>query len=165
MYLEANSQSFEVEAVFLHRFVRHWLADAAHRFSSERIVFENGSPDDPLTLVSPSALHRILHILVDFALAESPPDGQVVVSLSYDDSHAHIIIRHHAPALTPPDAALLFEIMNPRDLSETGRPHLHRMQFYVACLLAERQQGHLALRDQGEQHYHLDLAMLLAPPE
>ncbi len=57
---------------------------------------------------------------------------------------------------------MLFQLMNPRDLSEAGRPVLHRMQLYVASLLAERQQGYLALRDQGEQQYQLDLAVPLA---
>ena len=48
-----------------------------------------------------------------------------------------------------------------RRLSEAGRPYLHRMQLYVACLLAERQQGYLSLNDQGGQQYQLDLVVPL----
>jgi signal transduction histidine kinase len=162
MYLEANSQNFEAESVFLNRFVKHWLSDALHRFPVERIVFQNGTVTDPLAQVAPSALHRILYILAEFALAESPPDEPVEMRLNYNGAQAHIMIQHYAPGLSATDAAMLFQLMNPRDLSEAGRPLLHRMQLYVACLLAERQQGYLALHDQGEQRYQLDLAIPLA---
>jgi signal transduction histidine kinase len=161
MYLEADLQNFETEAVYLNRFLKHWLSDALHRFPVERIVFHNGTVGDPMTHLAPSALHRILYILVEFALAESPPDEQVDIRLDYDESQAHVVVQHHAPGLTNSEAALLFQLMNPRDLSEAGRPLLHRMQLYVASLLAERQQGYLALRDQGDQHYQLDLAVPL----
>jgi signal transduction histidine kinase len=163
MYLQADSQDFEAEPVFLSRFVKHWLSDALHRFPVERIVFHNGAAGDLLARVAPSALHRILYILAEFALAESPPEEPVVLCLNYDESQAHIVVQHHAPDLNAADATMLFQLMNPRDLSEAGRPLLHRMQLYVACLLAERQQGFLALRDQGEQRYQLDLAVPLAP--
>ncbi len=163
MYLEANAQNFEIEAIFLNRFVKHWLSDALHRFPVERIEFHNGIEGDPMARVAPSALHRILYILAEFALAESPLDEPVGLRLSFDQSQAHIVIQHQAPRLGSDDAKTLFQLMNPRDLSEAGRPVLHRMQLYVASLLAERQQGYLALRDQGERHYELDLAMPLAP--
>jgi signal transduction histidine kinase len=163
MFLEANLQNFEAESVFLNRFVKHWLTDALHRFPRERIRFQNGTVSDPLTRISPSALHRILYILTEFALAESPADEQIEMRLNYDRSRAHIIIQHNAPKLSPDDATMLFQLMNPRDLSEAGRPHLHRMQLYVACLLAERQQGYLALSDRGGQQYQLDLAVPLTP--
>jgi signal transduction histidine kinase len=163
MYLEANLQNFESESVFLNRFVKHWLADALHRFPVERIRYQNGTVGDPLARIAPSALHRILYILAEFALMESPADEQVEMHLNYDGSKAHIVIQHYAPGLSAEDATMLFQLMNPRDLSEAGRPHLHRMQLYVACLLAERQQGYLALRDQGGQQYQLDLAVPLAP--
>ncbi len=162
MYLEANLQNFEAESVFLNRFVKHWLSDALHRFPVERIVYHNGTIGDPLAQIAPSALHRILYILAEFALAESPADEQVEMRLNYDESQAHIVIQHYAPDLSADDATMLFQLMNPRDLSEAGRPLLHRMQLYVASLLAERQQGYLALRDQGEQQYQLDLAVPLA---
>jgi signal transduction histidine kinase len=163
MYLEANLQNFEAESVFLSRFVKHWLADALHRFPAERIRFQNGTVGDPLAQISPSALHRILYILAEFALAESPANEQIKLHLNYDSSQAHIVVQHHAPGLSADDATMLFQLMNPRDLTDVGRPHLHRMQLYVACLLAERQQGYLALSDQGGQQYQLDLAVPLTP--
>jgi signal transduction histidine kinase len=162
MYLEANLQNFEAESVFLNRFVKHWLSDALHRFPVERILYQNGTVGDPLAQIAPAALHRILYILAEFALAESPADEQVEMRLNYDGAKAHIVIQHYAPGLSADDATMLFQLMNPRDLSEAGRPLLHRMQLYVACLLAERQQGYLALRDQGGQQYQLDLAVPLA---
>ena len=162
MYLEANLQSFETEIVYLDRFVKHWLSDALHRFSADRLVYHNGSSNDPLTQISPAALHRILYILVEFALAESPPEGQVDIRLHYDHSQAHIVFHHQAPGLTAAEAAVLFRLMHPRDLSETGRPQLHRMQLYVASLLAERQQGYLTLRGRDDSHYQIDLALPLA---
>ena len=70
-----------------------------------------------------------------------------------------------APGLTESDVALLFQIMQPRDLSETGRPQMHRMQLYVARLLAERQQGNLSLRGQADFVYEIDLSLPLAPLE
>lgn len=163
MYLEADLQNFEAESVFLNRFVKHWLSDALHRFPVDRIIYHNGMVGDPLAQVTPSALHRILYILAEFALAESPPDEPVDMRLDFDKSQAHIVIQHHAPDLNSADVKMLFQLMNPRDLSEAGRPILHRMQLYVASLLAERQQGYLALRDQGDQHYQLDLTVPLAP--
>lgn len=60
------------------------------------------------------------------------------------------------------DAAVLFRLLHPRDLSEVGRPHLHRMQLYVASLLAERQDGYLTLRGQEDEYYELDLAVPIA---
>jgi hypothetical protein len=51
--------------------------------------------------------------------------------------------------------------MHPRDLSESGRPQLHRMQLYVASLLAERQQGYLTLRGRDDSYYQIDLALPL----
>lgn len=159
MYLEADLQSFETQVVALGRFVRHWLADASHRLSAERITFKNGYVNDPQALIAPSAMHRILYILVEFALAESDPDGFVNVHLNFDDALAHVVVDHHAPGLAADDIPNLFKLMQPRDLSEQGRPQLHRMQLYVANLLAERQQGQLTVRDQGEHLYSLDLAM------
>ena len=60
------------------------------------------------------------------------------------------------------DVATLFQLMNPRDLSEMARPQLHRMQLYVASLLAERQAGYLTLRDRSNNRYELDLAVTLS---
>jgi signal transduction histidine kinase len=161
MFLEANLQNFEPESVFLNRFVKQWLSDALHRFPAERIRFQNGIVGDPMATISPSALHRILYILAEFALAESPADKQIEMRLNYDSSQAHIVIQHYAPGLSADDVTKLFQLMNPRDLSDAGRPYLHRMQLYVACLLAERQQGYLALNDQGGQQYQLDLVVPL----
>lgn len=162
MFLEANVQSFEMETVYLNRLVKHWLADARHRFPVEQIVFHNGVADEPQASVAPSALHRILNILVEFALAECPPDEAVDIRLDYDEQQAHLVIDHHAPELNSDEAAMLFQLMNPRDLSEAARPHLHRMQLYVACLLAERQHGQLTLRDNKNHQYQFDLAMPLS---
>lgn len=161
MYLEANMQNFDVQPVLLDRFVTHWMADALHRFPTDRLVYRNGAPDDPMTQIAPAALHKILYILVEFALAESPSDHPVSICLNYDADQAHVVIQHRAPALSAGEAAMLFQLMNPRDLSELGRPHLHRMQLYVASLLAERQQGSLILRGSGDQEYQIDLALPL----
>ncbi len=162
MYLEANQQRFDTEAVFLDRFVKHWLTDALHRFPAEQIIYHNGSASgEPMSLVAPSALHRILYILVEFALAESPSDEHVNIRLDYDELQAHVTVQHRAPDLSEEDATALFRLMHPRDLSESGRPKLHRMQLYVASLLAERQQGHLTLRGEDDRRYWFDLAMPL----
>ncbi|MBN2304885.1 MAG: hypothetical protein JXQ72_10430 [Anaerolineae bacterium] len=161
MYLEADLQSFEIQPVFLDRFVRHWLTDAVHRFPADRLLFHNGAPGDPMTQIAPAALHKILYILVEFALTESPPDMPVGIHLNYDAVRAHVTIQHKAPDLSAADAALLFRLMHPRDLSEMGRPHLHRMQLYVASLLAERQQGALTLHGKENHEYHIDLALPL----
>ncbi|GEM_PF-1160286 len=165
MFLEADLQSFEMEPVYLDRFVKHWLSDALHRFPAQRLEYLNGSADDPMTRISSAALHKILTILTEFALAESPPDDVIKIKLSYDDKNAHIVFAHAAPGLSQADVAVLFQIMQPRDLSETGRPQLHRMQMYVASLLAERQQGSLTLRGQDDFLYEVDLSLPLAPPE
>ncbi|MBN1564502.1 MAG: HAMP domain-containing histidine kinase [Anaerolineae bacterium] len=162
MYLEANQQNFEFESVFLNRLISHWLTDARHRFPAQQIAFENGITEEPLAVVAPAALHRILNILVEFALKESPDDELVDIRLDYGATQAHLVVCHHAPDLSVEDAATLFQLMNPRDLSEMARPHLHRMQLYVASLLAERQDGYLTLRDQANNRYELDLVVPLA---
>jgi K+-sensing histidine kinase KdpD len=146
----------------LDHFIRHWLQDALHRFSDKQLVYDNGTSQGPMTSIAPAALHKILHILVEFALQESPPDDMVDVSLNYDQSQAHIIVQHKAPGLSPADAANLFRLLQPRDLSESGRPRLHRMQLYVASLLAERQHGFLTLRECENNQYKIDLALPLA---
>jgi hypothetical protein len=130
---------------------------------SEQIVFHNGAGDEPMAEVAPAAMHRILTILMEYALAESPPGDPVDIRLDYDPAQAHVVITHHAPALSADDAAMLFQLMTPRDLSEAGRPLLHRMQLYVASLLAERQRGYLTLRGGDERQYELDLAVPLSP--
>lgn len=163
MYLEANRQQFDTESVFLDRFVKHWLKDALHRFPAEQIVYHNGAAaPEPMSQIAPSALHRILYILVEFALAESPLDEFIDIRLDYDAELAHVMVQHHAPDLSGDDATALFRLMHPRDLSESGRPKLHRMQLYVASLLAERQQGHLTLRGEDDRRYQFDLTMPLA---
>jgi two-component system phosphate regulon sensor histidine kinase PhoR len=163
MYLEANMQKFEMQPVDLDRFVKHWLSDALHRLPAERIVFHNGLLVDAMAQIAPAALHRILYILVEFALNESDADDLIDIRVNYDASQAHVVVVHRAPGLTPSDAAVLFRLLHPRDLSEQGRPLLHRMQLYVASLLAERQQGYLTLRDEGQHVFELDLALPLAP--
>lgn len=165
MFLEANMQSFDMEPVFLHRFVKHWLSDAVHRFPAERLVYHNGTPDDPMTRIAPAALHKILSILVEFALAESPPGDPVNIHLDYDRGQAHVTVQHQAPGLSAAEAAGLFRLMVSRDLSELGRPPLHRMQLYVASLLAERQHGSLILRSAGNQVYQIVLALPLVSVE
>jgi K+-sensing histidine kinase KdpD len=162
MYLEADTKHFETEAVHLNRLVQHWLSDAHHRFGSDQVIYHNGSGEEPMTRISPPALHRILYILVEFALSESPSSNPIDIHVDYDDSWAHVIIQHQAPRLTSEEAAVLFRLLHPRDLSESGRPQLHRMQLYVANLLAERQNGSLTLRDQTQSTYELDLAMPIA---
>ncbi len=162
MYLEADLQNFEFASVFLNRLIKHWLADARHRFPAQQILFDNGITDEPLTTVAPAALHRILNILVEFALKESPENETVDIRLDYNDTQAHLVICHYAPDLSADDATTLFQLMNPRDLSEAARPHLHRMQLYVASLLAERQDGYLTLRDQADNRYELDLVVPLS---
>ncbi len=162
MYLEANLQNFDTEAIFLDRFVRHWLSDARHRFNSKQIVYHDGVAEEPMTRIAPAALHRILYILVEFALAESPADQTVDIRLRYDQAQAHVTIQHKGPQLSQEDAAVLFRLLHPRDLSEVGRPHLHRMQLYVASLLAERQDGYLTLRGQEDEYYELDLTVPIA---
>jgi hypothetical protein len=75
-----------------------------------------------------------------------------------------LVVCHYAPELSAEDAATLFQLLNPRDLSEMARPQLHRMQLYVASLLAERQEGYLTLRDQSNNRYELDLVVPLSIP-
>jgi len=159
MYLEANVEAFSLETVPLDRFVRHWLDDAAHRFPAEQLLFHaSASPMAPAQ-IAPSALHRILQILVEFALAESPPGRPVELSLENNTNHAHLRVRHEAPNLTHEDAVALFEVFRPRDLSEHARPQLHRIQLYVATLLAERQHGLLTLREEPGAAFQFDLAL------
>lgn len=161
MYLEADLQNFETQVVSLGKFVSRWLADASHRLSATQIVFSNGYVNDPQALVAPSAMHRILSILAEFALAESPPNSPVNIQIRFDDALAHVVVELHAPTLAAGDVPDLFRMMQPRDLSEKGRPQLHRMQLYVANLLAERQKGFLTVNDKGGSVYALDIAMLL----
>jgi len=162
MFLEATSHDFEVEPVTLEDFVKHWLSDAIHRFPAQRLVYQNGGRKGPVAQIAPSALHKILHILVEFALQESPADQNISIQLAYGTSQAHIRIDHKAPRLSPEDAVALFQLMHPRDLSESGRPHLHRMQLYVAGLLAERQHGLLTLNKKENDDYQFDIALPLA---
>lgn len=161
MYLEANMQHFDTERVHLDRLIRHWLADARHRLATDQIVYRDTVRGEPATRVSPAAMHRILFILMEFALTETLPQEVIDIHLSYEDSQAHLIVQLRAPDLRPEDAAQLFRLLHPRDLSEMGRPPLHRMQLYVANLLAERQQGYLTLRSMDEQLYELDLVVPL----
>ncbi len=161
LYLESNVETFELEAVALDRFVRQWLADAVHRFPSERIDFQNGIAAAIPARISPAALHRILHILMEFALAESPTAHPVQLSLTFNHAWAHIRIRHKAPNLSHDEVATLFEQFHARDLSEHTRPKLHRLQLYVANLLAERQHGLLTLREERDAAIQFDLALPL----
>lgn len=163
MFLEASPDHFELEDVFLARFVRHWLHDATHRFPTHQVELLNGiGGEEPRARVSPAALHKILHILLEFALRESPDDGSIEIRLDQHDAEAHVVLRHQAPHLTQEEAGRLFALMAPRDLSEERRPQLHRMQLYVASLLAERQDGSLVLRQRPDLAFELDLAMTLA---
>jgi K+-sensing histidine kinase KdpD len=159
MFLEANTQNFPTEPVQLERFVKHWLSDAFHRFPAERLMYHNGFPENKTTYIAPAALHKILYILVEFALAESSPEDQVSIQLNYEETLAHIVIQHKAPRLSAPDVTMLFQLMHVRDLSESGRPQLHRMQLYVASLLAQRQSGYLTLRGRDQNDYQIDLAL------
>lgn len=161
LYLESNVETFELEAVALDRFVRQWLADAVHRFPPERIDFQNGTAAAMPARISPAALHRILHILIEFALAESPTGYPVQLSLTFNHAWAHIRIRHKAPNLSHDEVATLFEQFHVRDLSEHTRPKLHRLQLYVANLLAERQHGLLTLREERDAAIQFDLALPL----
>lgn len=162
MFLEASLKDFETEPVQLDQFVKQWMADALHRFPAERLVFHNGLSSGPIAHISPSALHKILYILVEFALAESPDEDKVEILLKGQEPQAHIVIQHRAPRLAASDVAVLFQLLQPRDLSEVGRPHLHRMQLYVANLLAERQQGYLTMRGREDNIYQIDLALPLS---
>lgn len=164
MYLEANVESFQTEPVPLEQFVAHWLSDAVHRIPADQLLFHNGVTSPVPARISPSALHRILQILVDFALAESPAGRPVELSLYFNTVRAHIGIRHEAPNLTQEDAAGLFTLFPARDLTEHTRPQFHRVQLYVANLLAERQHGLLTLREGPESTYQLDLALPLESP-
>jgi hypothetical protein len=125
------------------------------------LTYNNGTVDGPMTNIAPAALHKILYILVEFALQESPPEKQIHIELRYDQLQAHVIIQHTAPHLSSGEVETLFKLLQPRDLSETGRPRLHRMQLYVASLLAERQQGNLTLRGRDDNQYQIDLALPL----
>lgn len=165
MYLEANVESLETEPVALDDFVQRWVSDAMHRISTDRLLFCNGNSRPSLARISPSALHRILQILIDFALAESPAGRPVELSLDFNTVRAHIRIRHEAPNLSSEDAAGLFTPFQLRDLSEHARPQLHRIQLYVANLLAERQHGLLTLLGEPDTVYQLDLALPLEVPD
>ncbi len=162
MYLEADLQDFETEVVSLQRIIKHWISDAAHRLSVQQLAFQNGVGHGPLAHASPEALHRILDILVGFALEEAPESDTIHLELSEDGLYAHVLVEHHAPKLHADEIPNLFRIAYPRDLSEAGRPKLHRMRLYVAHLLAERQQGHLTIHERPAQRYALDLAVPLA---
>ncbi len=162
MYLEADLQSFDAEIVSLSRFVKHWVKDASHRLTMQQLALQNGTGNAPLAYASPEALHRILYILMEFALTETPEASTIQLKLSTSDLYAHLTIEHHAPKLRPEDIPNLFRITHPRDLSDAGRPKLHRLQLYVAHLLAERQQGHLTIHEHANQLYTLDLALPLA---
>jgi signal transduction histidine kinase len=164
MFLEANLQKFETEPVYLDRFVKHWLSDALHRFPAQRLIYHNGATSDPMAHIAPAALHRILYILAEFALAESPPNDLVEIHLKFNEKWAHILVQHKAPNLSAEDTALLFQLVQTRDLSEAGRPKLHRMQLYVASLLAQRQQGQLTLRGRDDHQFQIDLSLPLATP-
>lgn len=161
MYLEANVESFETEPVALDHFVRQWFADAMHRISPNQLQYHNGVSSPFPARIAPSALHRILQILVDFALAESPAGRPVELSLEFNTERAHIRVRHEAPNLSQADATALFTSFQPRNLSEHSRPQLHRAQLYVANLLAERQRGLLTLLEGPDASYQLDLALPL----
>lgn len=162
LFLEANVQALDLEAVPIDNSIRRWLTDTQHRQAPDRVVYQGRAENDPSVRLVPSALYRILTILVDFALAESPVDEPVTISLSTNTTQAHVTVRHKAPDLNEDDAVMLFQMMHPRDLSEMGRPKLHRMQLYVASLLAQRQQGYLALHVQPDRFYEMDLVLLLA---
>lgn len=162
MYIEADMQHFDTEAVHLGRYISHWLRDAGHRLTTDRISYLNGGGDEPLVLFSPAALHRILYILVEFALAESPARAPVEIGVRYESFLAHVLVTHQAPALRSEDIPNLFRLMNPRDLSEEARPLLHRMQLDVANLLAERQHGHLTVCETQGRTILFDLALPLA---
>lgn len=161
MYLEADLQTFETEVVSLGRFINHWLGDATHRLTADRIVLQDGFRQEPYARVAPSAMHRILYILVEFALAESPPDVPVHIQLGFDDDRAHVLIKHRAQGLHGDDIPNLFRLMHPRDFSEEGRPQLHRMQLYVANLLAQRQNAQLTINQEGDNAYAFDLTLPL----
>lgn len=161
MYLEADIESLETEPVALDHFVQQWLNDAMHRIPAGQVLFRNGVSVPLPVRTSPAALHRILQILVDFALAESPTGHPVELSVDFNTVRAHIRIRHEAPHLAPADAAGLFKLFQPRDLSEHARPQFHRIQLYVANLLAERQHGMLTLLSEPDAVYQLDLALPL----
>jgi len=165
MYLEANLQQFELEPVTLTPFVKHWMTDARHRFASDRLRFDGDAGDEPMSLLSTAALHRILNILVEFALEESTPSDPVHLRIEHEPDLSRLIIEHTAPRLKASEVVSLFEIMSGRDLSYLGRPHLHRMQLYVASLLAERQHGALTFHGIGDCSYRIELILPRAPHE
>ncbi len=162
MYLEADLKNFETEVVSLQRILEHWSADASHRLCVQRLAFHNGTEADLLAHASPEALHQIMDIMVEFAQTEAPENDTIQIHLSQDGLYAHVFVEHRAPGLHREDIPNLFRITYPRDLSDEGRPKLHRMQLYVAHLLAERQQGHLTIHEREGQKYTLDLAVPLA---
>ena len=164
LFLEANIESFDVEPIVLPRFIKSWLSDAWHRFPPNRLVFKNGVEESKTVAnAAAPALHKILHILAEFALEETTPNDQVVIRLEHDQSQAHVVVEYRAPDLDGSSAIMLFRLMHPRDLSQAGRPNLSRMQLYVATLLAERQQGYLTMSGRPDQRYQMHLVLPLAP--
>lgn len=160
MFLESDLQDFDIEPVALNRFVSHWLDDALHRFPVQRLEYHE--PAYELSAdIAPAALHRILYILAEFALQESPEDELIELQLGKTASEATIMLRHRAPELQAEDASQLLQLMPSRDLSEAGRPKLHRMQMYVANLLAERQRGCLTLQGDANYQYEINLTLPL----
>lgn len=165
MYLEANLQQFELEPVALTPFVMHYLDDARHRFASDRLRFDGEAGAEPMALLSTAALHRILNILVEFALEESTASDPVHLQVRHQPDTTHLFVEHVAPRLTESEVASLFELMSGRDLNCLSRPHLHRMQLYVASLLAERQHGALTFHGIGDCRYCIELILPRAPQE
>jgi K+-sensing histidine kinase KdpD len=121
MFLEANVQSFTVQPVALNEFIKQWMQDALHRFPASQLVFNNGvAQEGPPANTAPAALHKIMYILAEFAIGENPSDESINIQLNYEEDLAHILIHHRAPNLTASDAAVLFRLLHPRDLSESA---------------------------------------------
>jgi signal transduction histidine kinase len=111
-------------------------------FNDSRITAH--SPADPCwASCDPSALARIVRILVDNALRFSPPDAPVAVEVECDNRNAVVSVTDHGPGVPAAERERVFERFQ-RGSHDNGQPGFG-LGLAIGRELAERMGGSLTL--------------------
>ncbi len=105
--LQAGTMSMDFQNVCLTRLLQDFLA----RYQAEDLPFVLHAeiPDEPLTIWGdPRRISQVLENLLSNA-TKYAPEGEVVVSLSWDEQFAHILVSDDGPGIPPEHRANIFK--------------------------------------------------------